>query len=359
MCRPRVVSGLWTGTSNELMRPSSRPWSDAYHHRVPFRNKAALASGVSVSDRGSSSQAEAPGAQNQLLQGLTQLLAPVGVDERVDERVTDDQDEEEVEICKVTITEGVGGAGEDEDEVEEEGTPAQNEHTQEDGERDGSLHAGGLTSVFVESHDASGVHVRQEEHVQVQDGVEHQGGAEEGDQAHDDGVVSVVDDEEGAGGDAGAPHHHDDGDGPLRGHDAVVPQRVEDGDVAVRGDGAKEGEGGHHRAADHHVNHVVQVAQHARVHVQKAVVIEEHEHGLHHITDTDQHVGHGQAADEVVHGGVQVSVLHDGQDHQDVFHQADNSQSEEELLGDADLHAAQRVLISVGYVGFIVLHEFY
>lgn len=70
------------------------------------------------------SRAKAPGTQNQLLQGFTQLLAPVRVDERVNERVTDDEDEEKVEISKVTITEGARGTGEDEDEMEEEGTPA-------------------------------------------------------------------------------------------------------------------------------------------------------------------------------------------------------------------------------------------
>lgn len=209
----------------------------------------------------------------------------------------------------------------------------------------------------MESHDAPGVHVCQEEHVQVQDGVKHQGGAEERHKAHDDGVVGVVHDEEGAGRDAGAPHDHDDGDRALRRHDAVITQRVKDGDVAIRGDGAKEGERRHHRAADHHVDHVVQVAQHAGVHVHQAVVVQKHEYGLHHVADADQHVGHGQAADEVVHGRVQVAVLDDGQDHQDVLHQADKSQSEEEFLRDADLHAARRVLISVGDVRFIVLHE--
>lgn len=70
------------------------------------------------------SPAEAPRAHDQLLQGLTQLLAPVGVDERVDERVTDDEDEEKVKVLEVTVAEGTCGAGEDEDEVEEEGAPA-------------------------------------------------------------------------------------------------------------------------------------------------------------------------------------------------------------------------------------------
>lgn len=74
--------------------------------------------------RFSLSQAKAAGTQNQLLQSFTQLPAPVRVDERVDERVTDDEDEKKVEISEITITEGTGGAGEDEDEMEEEGTPA-------------------------------------------------------------------------------------------------------------------------------------------------------------------------------------------------------------------------------------------
>ncbi len=59
--------------------------------------------------------AEAPRTQDQLLQGFTQLLAPVGVDERIDERVTDDEDEEEVKVSEETVADGAGGAGEDED----------------------------------------------------------------------------------------------------------------------------------------------------------------------------------------------------------------------------------------------------
>lgn len=285
------------------------------------------------------SPAEAPGAHGQLLQGLTQLQAPVGVDERVDEGVADDEDEEKVKVSEEAVAEGACGAGEDEDEVEEEGPPAQNEDAEEDGEGDGPLHARGLPPVLVESLDAPGMHMRQDEHVQVQHGVEHQGGAEERHEAHDDGVVGVVDDEEDAGGDAGQPHHRDDGDGALRCHDAVVAQRVKDGDVAIRGDGAEKGERGHHRAADHHVDDVVQVAQHAGLHVHEPVVVEKHEYGLHHVADADQHVGYGQAADEVVHGRVQIAVLDYGQNHQDVFHQTDEAQGQEELLGDANLQA--------------------
>lgn len=97
--------------------------------------------------------------------------------------------------------------------------------------------------------------------------------------------------------------------------------------------------------------------KHSWVQVQQAVIVEKHEYSLHHITDTDQHVGHSQAADEVVHGRVQVAVLDDGQNHQDVLHQADEPQRKEKLLGDADLHAAQVVSLSIGGVGFVILHK--
>lgn len=299
----------------------------------------------------------APGAEDQLLQGFTQLLAPVRVNERVDERVADDEDEEEVKVPEEAVAEGAGGTGEDEDEVQEEGAPAQDEDAEQDGEGDRPLHARGLAPALAERHNAPRVHVRQHEHVQVEHRVEHQRGAEEGDEADDDGVVGVVDDEEDAGGDAGQPHHRDDGDGALGGHDAVVAQRVEDGDVAVRGDRAQEGERRHHGAADHHVDDVVQVPQHARVHDHQPVVVEQHEDGLHHVADAHQHVGHGQAADEVVHGRVEVAVLDDGQDDQDVLHQADDPQCQEELLRDADLHARQRAVVSGGDVRVVVLQK--
>jgi len=264
-----------------------------------------------------------------------------------------------VEIPKEAAAEGLRGAGEHQDEVEEERPPAQDEHPEQDGECDGALHAGALPAALVEGNDAPRVQVGQDEHVHVQHRREHQGDAEEGDQAHDHRVVGVVHDEQRAGGEAGQPHQRDDGHGALRGHDAVVAQRVEDGDVAVRRDGAQEGQRGHHRAAGHDVDDVVQVAQHARVHGQQSLLRQQDEHRLHHVADAHQHVGHGQAADEVVHGRVQVAVLEDGQHHQDVLHQADEPQDEEEFLGDAELHAAHGVGLRVRGVagGVAILHE--
>lgn len=63
------------------------------------------------------SHAEAKRTQDHLLQGFTQLLAPVRVYKRVDEGVTDDEDKEKVKVSKETVAEGAGGTGEDEDKV--------------------------------------------------------------------------------------------------------------------------------------------------------------------------------------------------------------------------------------------------
>lgn len=263
-----------------------------------------------------------------------------------------------MKVLKKAFTEGTAWTGEDEDEVEEERSPAKNKDSQQDGERDRPFHARGLAPAFLKRSDASGMYVGQHEHVQVERSVEHQGYAEEGNQAHDYGVVGVVNDEEDAGGDAGEPNQNDDGDGAVRGHDAVVAQRVKDGDVAVCGDGAQEGERGNHGAANHHVDDIVQVAQRAWVHIQEVVVVQEHEYGFNHVADAHQHVGHCQAADEVVHGGVQVAVPDDGQDHQDVLHQADQTQRQEQFLRDPDMDTVKKVALSARGVGFVVVQDF-
>lgn len=183
--------------------------------------------------------------------------------------------------------------------------------------------------------------------MQIEHGCENQRDAKEGHEAGDDCVVSVVDDKQRAGGDAGQPNDHDDGDGPLRGHYAMVTQGIEDGDVAISCDGAQEGQGRHHRAADHDVNDVVQVAQHPRRHTQKAVIREQHEHRLHHVANADQHVRHGEAADEIVHRRVQVSVPDDGCNNQNVLHQAYQAQHQEQFLRNHDLGDAQMCHVHV------------
>lgn len=146
--------------------------------------------------------------------------------------------------------------------MQKERTPANDKNPQQDGQRYGAFHAGGLAPVFIKSHDTFGVHVCQDEHMQIENRCENQRDTEEGDEAGDDRFVGVVDDKQRAGGDAGQPNDHDDGDGTLRGHYAVVAQGVENSDVAISCDGAQKGQRGHHRAADHDVDDIVQVAQH-------------------------------------------------------------------------------------------------
>lgn len=130
----------------------------------------------------------------------------------------------------------------DQDQVQKERTPTNDENPQQDGQRDGTFHASGLAPFFIECHDAFGVHMRQDEHVQIEHCCENQCDTKEGHEAGDDCVVSVVDDKQRAGGDAGQPNDHNDGDGTLCGHYAVVTQGVEDGDVAIGCNGAQEGQ---------------------------------------------------------------------------------------------------------------------
>lgn len=162
-------------------------------------------------------------------------------------------------MAEVTLAVRVCGTDEDENEVKEERPPTDDKNPEQDGQCDSSLHAGGLSAAFMKSHDASGVDVRKDEHVQIQNCRKHQRHAKKRDKTGDHRVVGVINDEERAGGYAREPNHGDDGHGALRGHDAVIAQRVKDGDVAVRSNGAQERKRGHNRTADHDVDHIVQV----------------------------------------------------------------------------------------------------
>lgn len=202
---------------------------------------------------------KAPRTEDDFLKSLAQLLAAVSINERVYKRIAYNKDQKKVKVAKVTFAVRVCGTNEYENEVEKEWSPTDDENPEQDGQSDSSLHAGGLPAALVESSDAPGVNVRQNEHVQVQDRREHKRHAKKRDETSDDRVVRVVHDKQRAGGDACEPNHRDDGHGSSRGHDAVVAKRVKDGDVAVRRDGAQERQRGHDRAADHDVDDVVQV----------------------------------------------------------------------------------------------------
>lgn len=202
---------------------------------------------------------KAPRTEDYFLQSLAQLLAAVRVNERIYERVAYDEDQKEIKVAKVTFAVWVRGTNEYENEMEKEWTPTDYKNPEQDGQCDSSLHAGGLPAALVESPDAPGVNVRQDEHVQVQHRRENQRHTKKRDETGDHRVVRVVHDKQRAGGDACKPNHRDYGHSAPRGHDAVVAERVKDGDVAVRRDGAQERQRGDDRAADHDVDHVVQV----------------------------------------------------------------------------------------------------
>ena len=236
-----------------------------------------------------------------------------------------------------------------EDEVEEERRPAHHEHPEEDGEGDGALHVGSLVDgrVARQRRDALHVQARQQEHVHVERHHEHQHGEEHGDEADEHRGALRVDDEEDAGHGAARPDAGDDQHRPPQGHDVVVSQRVEDGDVAVHCDGEQAADGRQQGAADHRVEHVVHALNQRDGDGQVAPVDERDDDGLRGVGHADQHVGHGQAADEEVHGRVKVLVLDDSSDHQDVLQQADDAQGEEHLGGDQQLLVAsgRRVLV--------------
>ncbi|KFO92647.1 hypothetical protein N320_08467, partial [Buceros rhinoceros silvestris] len=116
-------------------------------------------------------------------------------------------------------------------------------------------------------------------------------------------------------------------------HDAVVAQGVENGDVAVHGNDPQEGEGRHDGAADEQVDDIVHSVDDAGARDQHAMLQQQQEEHLDQVADAHQHVGDGQAADEVIRG---VPVLQEGGHHQQVLHQAHQPQRQEQLVGDVE-----------------------
>ena len=187
--------------------------------------------------------------------------------------------------------------------------------------------------------DAPHVHPGEQEHVHVEGGHEQQHGEEQRDEAHDARLALGVDDEEHPADAAARPDGHDQGARLPHRHDAVVAQCVEDGDVPVHGDGQEVADGRHQGDADHGVEDVVQVLQEPVLEDQGVAVDHGDHDGLQGVGHAHQHVRHGQAAQEQVHGRVQVAVAGHGQDDQDVLQQADDAQHQEDLRLDEDLLA--------------------
>lgn len=287
---------------------------------------------------------ESVGAAEDLLEGFPHLLAPESVDDGVDDGVAHDENEVHVEVRHEAGAVRVPGAGDHEDEVEEERRPAHHKHPEEDGEGDGALHVRPLVDGRVARQRRDPLHVQtcQQEHVDIEGGHEHQHGEEHGDETDEHRGTLRVDDEEDTRHDAARPDAADDhGCSPQR-HDVVVSQSVEDGDVAVNGNGQQAADGGQQRAADHGVKHIVHALDEPDRNAQVASVDERYDDGLRRVGDADQHIGYCEAADEKVHGGVEVLVFNDRSNNQDVLQQADDAQSEEDLSGDQKLLVASR-----------------
>lgn len=72
---------------------------------------------------------------------------------------------------------------------------------------------------------------------------------------------------------------------------------------------------------------------------QVAVAEDCNHDGLQGVRHAHQHICHSQAAEEEIHGRVQVPILQHCQNDKDVFQEADDPQSQEDLGFDEDLLA--------------------
>lgn len=287
------------------------------------------------------SHTHAIAATHDFFESLPHLQAPEGVNERVDDGVAHDQHQVGVEVRGVADAVGVHGAGDDEDKVEEERRPADDENPQEDGDGDSPLHAGALGGHALDGQrrDALDVQAGEQEHVHVQRGHEQQHGEEHGDETHNDSFALRVGNENDATDDASHPNEHNEGQGFLHRHDAVVTEGIENSDVPVDGYGQEVANGGYQRNANHGVKHIVHVLDEVVVDDQVAVAEDGDHDGLQRVGHAHQHICHSQAAQEEIHGRVQVAVLQHCQDDKDVLQQADDPQSQEDLGFDEDLLA--------------------
>lgn len=84
-----------------------------------------------------------------LLKSLPHLLTPEGIDQWVNHRVAHDEDEIHVEVGHEAHAVEVPWAGNHQDQVEEEGSPADNEDPEQNGQRNGPFHAGSLVDGVV------------------------------------------------------------------------------------------------------------------------------------------------------------------------------------------------------------------
>lgn len=119
--------------------------------------------------------------------------------------------------------------------MEEEGSPADDEDPQQDGQRDGPLHAGTLVDGVVarQGGDALDVWTSQHKHMAIEGGHDEQHGKKHGDKADNDRGGVWVDDEDDTAARAEGPDSPNDAASSPHCHNVVVPQSIEDSDVPV------------------------------------------------------------------------------------------------------------------------------
>lgn len=119
---------------------------------------------------------------------------------------------------------------------------------------------------------------------------EEQYGEEHGDEANDDILGFVVNDENDAAAYAKSPYAGDNHPRAPGRHDMVVAHGVEDGDIPVHGNGQQTAHGGHHRNADRGVKHIVKVTYEGVRYHQELIVYQVYGDGLPGVGYAHQHV---------------------------------------------------------------------
>ena len=114
--------------------------------------------------------------------------------------------------------------------------------------------------------------------------------------------------------------------------------------VPVQRDGQEAEHGAHKRHAQQGVDHVVHLPLRGALLVEVSSIHKHQHHVLYRLGEAGDGVEGRQAADEAVHGRVEVTVVHDGHHHQQVLHQTHHPHGEEEGHGQTDL-------LAVGLIG--------
>lgn len=170
-----------------------------------------------------------------LLKSFPHFLTPEGIDQWINDRIAHDKNQVHVKVGHEAHAVDLPWTGYHQDEMEEEGSPAEDEDPQQNGQCDGALHACPLTDGVAtgESSNALDMRARQHEHVAVKGCHDEQHAEEHGHKADDDRGGIGVDDEDYPAACAEGPDSSNDAASSPHCHDVVVPQCIEDGNVSV------------------------------------------------------------------------------------------------------------------------------